>query len=206
MFRGRMSTKALPSLLIAAMVVLCSQSAAYAGRGIDTWDGWRMEHGVEVPSYAAAIPEETDLNIDVVVLGCEQAENRPVLQLQVYLTDEGPLRPKGADASRLKPEARAELAIDGRIFPVSLLFADDYAVIADADEGPYPKLSEELVDAMQIGGSMVIKFDLVAEEAGQAPHYDGKAVIDLRGGRGAIAAVRRCASPERMPGTAQLQH
>ena len=98
------------------------------------------------------------------------------------------------------------MAIDGRIFPVSLLFADDYAVIADADEGPYPKLSEELVDAMQIGGSMVIKFDLVAEEAGQAPHYDGKAVIDLRGGRGAIAAVRRCASPERMPGTAQLQH
>ncbi|MFZ5780003.1 MAG: hypothetical protein ACOY4R_07315 [Pseudomonadota bacterium] len=204
MFRGHIFSMATTSLLVAAFAaVLCSSDSAFAGRG-DDWSGWRVEEGVDVPSYAAVIPDQTNLNIDAVVLGCERIDDGPVLQLQVYLKDDGPLRPDGADVSLLKSAARTEIAVDDQIFPVSLLFAGDYAVLADASDGPFPKLSGRLIQAMQIGGTMALRFDLLSEAAGQPPAFDGEALVDLRSGHQAIGAMRRCAMPETAPGTALL--
>lgn len=204
MFRGHVFSRATASFLVVTLVaVVFSNDNAFAGRG-DGWSGWRVEDGVDVPSYAAVIPDETTLNIDAVVLGCEKMDDGPLLQLQVYLKDDGPLRPEGVDTSRLKSEVRAEITIDGQVFPASLLFADDYAVLADASDGPFPKLSDRLVQAMQIGGTLVLRFDLLSEEAGQPPAFDGEAVIDLRSGHQAIAAMRRYIMPETAPGTAML--
>ena len=41
---------------------------------------------------------------------------------------------------------------------------------------------------------MVLRFDLLAERAGQPAAFDGEAVIALQAGRGgeAVSAVRRC--------------
>ena len=83
-------------------------------------------------------PENSNLNIDSAVLACEEAGDATVLQLQIYLSTEGPIAPKGAAPQQLKDDPRAEIAIDGRVFPVGILFADDYAVLADETEQGFP--------------------------------------------------------------------
>src|SRR4051794_34884473 len=85
---------------------------------------WKLERDVEPPSYAVIEPETSDLNIDSIVLACEEAGDARVLQLQIYLSTEGPLLLKGATPQQLKDDPRAEIVIDGRVFPVGLLFAD----------------------------------------------------------------------------------
>jgi hypothetical protein len=141
-------------------------------------------------------PESSNLNIDSVVLACEEAGDSRVLQLQIYLSTEGPLSPIGAAPQPLKDDPRAEIVIDGRVFPVGLLFADNYAVLADETEHMFPRLSESLLDAMATGRIMVLRFDLLAERAGPPAAFDGEAVVTLRDGEGgaAVSAVRRCAT------------
>jgi hypothetical protein len=145
-------------------------------------------------------PAATNLNIDAVVLACEEAWGHRVLQLQLYLTDDGPLRPKYFDARPFKDSPRSEISIDGTTFPVALLFADDYVVLADIREGPFPLLSEELLDAMQTGMTMILRFDMLHERPGESQSFDSEAVVDLRapGGRQAIASMRRCAEDLRV--------
>jgi hypothetical protein len=157
---------------------------------------WKLERDVEPPSYAVIEPESSDLNIDSVVLACAATGNAPVLQLQIYLSTEGPLSPKGAAPQQLRGDPRAEIAIDGRIFPVGIFFADDHAVLADETEQGFPALSASLLDAMAMGSVMVLRFDLLAERAGQRAAFDGEAVIALHGDSGgaAVSAVRRCAT------------
>ena len=82
---------------------------------------WKLEQDVEPPSYAVIEPESSDLNIDSVVLACEEAGDARVLQLQIYLSTEGPLLLKGAAPQQLKDDPRAEIVIDGRVFPRSLV-------------------------------------------------------------------------------------
>ena len=156
--------------------------------------GWRLEEGVSAPSYAFAEPASSNLNIDVVALVCEQAGTERGLQLQIYLSGQGPLLPNGASPQRLKDTARAEIVLDGQVFPTDILFADDRVVLADSQRQRAPVLSERLVDAMQAGKTMLLRFDLVN---GQPAAFDGEAAIDLRAGAGsqAIATVRRCAEP-----------
>jgi hypothetical protein len=96
---------------------------------------WKLERDVEPPSYAVIEPESSNLNIDSVVLACEEAGDARVLQLQIYLSTEGPLLPKGATPKQLKADPRAEIAIDSHVFSVDLLFADTYAVLADESRG-----------------------------------------------------------------------
>jgi hypothetical protein len=158
---------------------------------------WKLERDVEPPSYAVIEPERSDLNIDSVVLTCAAAGNATVLQLQIYLSTEGPLSPKGAPQQQLKDNPRAEIAIDGRVFPVGIFFANDYAVLADETEQRFPALSASLLDAMATGSVMVLRFDLLAERAGQPAAFDGEAVIALPAASGgvAVSAVRRCATP-----------
>jgi hypothetical protein len=166
---------------------------------------WKLERDVEPPSYAVIEPENSDLNIDSVVLACEETGDARVLQLQIYLSTDGPLLPKGAAPQRLKGDPRAEIAIDGRVFPVDLLFADTYAVLADETDHMFPRLSERLIDAMVAGRIMVLRFDLLAERAGQPAAFDGEAVIALQAGEGeaAVTAVRRCATTV---GVASVRH
>jgi hypothetical protein len=58
-----------------------------------------------------------------------------------------------------------------------------------------PLLSDTLLDKLQTGRRLELKFDLVQEPPGQAPSFDGSAVVDLQAGSGgrAVAAIRRCA-------------
>ena len=157
---------------------------------------WKLEQDVELPSYAVIEPESSDLNIDSVVLACEEAGDARVLQLQIYLSTDGPLLLKGATPQQLKDDPRAEIVIDGRVFPVGLLFGDTYAVLGEETNQMFPRLSERLIDAMTTGRIMVLRFDLLAEHAGQPASFDGEAVIALHSvsGGATVSAVRRCAT------------
>ena len=181
--------RALPmTVRLAAMLACLGAVPAFAD--------WKLERDVDPPGYAVVEPESSNLNIDSVVLACEEAGDSRVLQLQIYLSTEGPLSPIGAVPQPFKDDPRAEIAIDGRVFPVGLLFADNYAVLADETEHMFPRLSESLLDAMATGRIMVLRFDLLAERAGQPAAFDGEAVVALRDGEGgaAVSAVRRCAT------------
>jgi hypothetical protein len=48
---------------------------------------------------------------------------------------------------------------------------------------------ERLIDAMAAGKTMVLRFDFLAERAGQPAAFDGEAVIELQAGRGGAAVV-----------------
>jgi hypothetical protein len=157
------------------------------------YGGWDVERDVDAPSYAVAEPASTDLNIDTVVLSCEQGPERRGLQLRLYLSGIGPLASRAA--GKLKDDPRVELAIDGVSHEARLLFADNFVVVADSADGTMPLLSDRLLDALQRGRRMELRFDLVQEPTGQAPAFDGTAVVELQAGRGgsAVALVRRCA-------------
>lgn len=174
--------------LVAASLLLAAPAGARAPFG-----GWDLEKDVDAPTYAMAEPASTDLNIDTVVLSCEQGPDRRGLQLRLYLTGTGPLAPR--QAGQLKDDPRLEIAIDGVSHKVDLLFADHFVVVADTADGIMPLLSDRLVDALQRGRKMEMRFDLVKEPAGQAAAFDGTAVVELQAGRGgsAVATVRRCA-------------
>ncbi|GEP55296.1 hypothetical protein [Reyranella soli] len=158
---------------------------------------WKLEQNSTPARYAVVEPTRTNLDVASVVLACENASDRNVLQLQLYPTNEGPLLPKGANPPQLKTAPRAEVEIDGKIFPASLLFGDDHAVLADGEVGGFAGLSEPLVDAMAKGKTMTLRLDLLAEPPGTKASFDGAAVIELRanGGRAAIGAMQQCVSP-----------
>lgn len=184
--------------LMAGIVTGLCFTPALAG-DIDASAGWTPEQGVDPPSYALIEPRSRNLNLDVVVLACEQADDRRILQLQLYLTNDGPLMPDGVTAGRAKRDPRAEIVIDDHVFPVGLLFAEDHVVLSDETREMFPGVSEQLLDAIEQGTTMRLKFDLVAEPAGQPAAFEGEAVVDLRAGpagtRGkTVAAVRRCAT------------
>lgn len=156
---------------------------------------WAIEGDTDDPRYAAVSPTVTNTNVETVVLACEEAWGSRVLQLQLYLNDNGPLQPRYRRLQPLKSDPHAAITVDQRIYPVALLFADDYAVLADALDGPFPALSDQLTGAMQTGSQMTLHFDLLEERPGQAASFDSEAVVDLKapGGPEAIAAMRRCA-------------
>ena len=178
-----------PLMLLAGLIGLASPAAAGAA-------GWALEANVRDPSYAVTEPTSTNLNIDVVVLTCEQqATSRRGLQLRLYLSGTGPLAPKVATTA-LKDDPRVELVVDGVSQPAELLFADDFVVVADSADGTMPLLSDALLDKLQAGRRLEFKFDLVQERSNQAPSFDSTAVVDLQAGAGsrAVTAVRQCAS------------
>lgn len=197
-FVGQGSRRVLADVVRALALAAClSAPMARAEMPDIQRAAWKLESDAQPARYAVVEPSSTNLNVGVVVLACESARDRTVLQLQLYLTDDGPLLPKGADASRLKEDPRAEVEIDGKIFPVSLLFSDDHAVLADGEVEGLAAVSEPLVDAMAQGKTMTLRLDLLAEPQGAKPAFDGEAVIDLRaeGGSSAVETLRRCVSP-----------
>lgn len=192
------SLAARPIMLLLLLACLWAPAAS-AGRD-HLSEGWVLEHDTAEPSYAAVVPVRTNVNVDTVVLACEKGWDGRLLQLQLYLMDEGILRPLYPHSQPLIDDPRAEIAIDGKVFPVTLLFADDYVVLADSQAGPFPLLSGAVLDAMQAGTTMTLRFDLLAEWSGPSS-FDSEAVVDLQapGGRAAIAALRLCAEPGRQP-------
>jgi hypothetical protein len=194
--RQRQPRLAFLVTIVVAVLLVClivSRSLGHTPR----LDGWVVEPGVDVPSYAVTEPVSTNLNIDTVVLMCEEGASSRIVQLQLYLSDGGPLAPRGVAESALKRYPRAEVVIDQRVFPVRLYFADDYVLVADAERERFPMLSEFLLDAMASGDTMTLRFDLVGERRGQPEAFDSEAVINLQAGKGgrAVNAVRRCAAP-----------
>ncbi len=63
----------------------------------------------------------------------------------------------------------------------------------DREEGGLPVLSRPLLNAIEHGHTMIVRFDLLREPAGRTSEFDGELRIDLRSGESgaAIAAVRR---------------
>jgi len=183
------------SFWLRSIVVLAclGASAGHAQSGKPT--AWKLEQDTATPSYATVEPTTTNVNIDMVVLACEQAQKGHVLQLQLYLSDDGPLRPIGVSPTDLKNDSRARISIDASEFPVALLFAGDHVLLADGMDGRFPRLSNRLLDALQTGQSMILRFDLVPKQAGYPS--DSEAMIDLRadGAREVIAAMRLCDGP-----------
>jgi hypothetical protein len=175
-----------PTIVLATCLALATNCLA----------AWNVEQNVEIPSYAVAEATTTSLNIDTAVLMCEAADSGNILQLQIYLSTDGLLRPNGVPPERLKDDPRAEISIDDRSFAVRLLFSDEYVVLADAQQGMVPLLSDRLLDTMWAGKRMVLRFDLVAGLPGEPTAFDGEAVIELGpGGAAAVSAVRRCVDP-----------
>lgn len=168
--------------------------AAPAMAGVAGTAGWDLEANVRDPSYAVAEPASTDLNIDTVVLSCEQGPNRAGLQLRLYLSGSGPLAPKVA-ATELKDDPRVELVVDGASQPAELLFADDFVVVADSADETTPLLSDAFLDKLQTGRRLELRFDLLQEARGEQPAFDGSAVVDLqaKAGSQAVKLVRHCA-------------
>jgi hypothetical protein len=50
---------------------------------------WKLKRDVEPPSHAVIEPEDSNLNIDGVVLACEEAGDARIVQLQIYLSTGG---------------------------------------------------------------------------------------------------------------------
>lgn len=188
-------------MVLIATLCLPVEPAA-AGQAAPDPSGWQLERGVEAPSYAWAAPLQTDLDIDSVVLSCEQGPSRRGLQLRLYLSGPGPLAPRAGGA--LKDAPGVAIAVDGVSYPAQLYFADDFVLVADAADETLPLLSAGLIDALESGRRLALHFDLVGEagvgeagvgEAGGGEAVvDGVAAVDLQAGAGgaAIAALRRC--------------
>jgi hypothetical protein len=179
--------------LLGRSLTLLTGLIGIAGPAMAGAAGWALEANVRSPSYAVAEPISTDLNIDVVVLSCEQGPDRRGLQLRLYLTGAGPLSPKVAGAA-MKDDPKVELVVDGVSQTADLLFADDFVVVADTADGAMPLLSDAFLDKLQAGRRLELRFDLVQEARGEAPSFDGSAVVDLQAGSGgrAVTVVRRC--------------
>ena len=189
--------------LASAAILSAPFGASFAGTpNAAPATGWELERNVDAPSYAVTQPARSDLNIDSVVLLCEQGPRRPVVQLRLYLSGNGPLAPVGV--ANLKDDPKVEIAIDNGTQPVQLLFADDFVVVADAADGAMPLLSGRLLDALQTGRRMELRFHYVQEAKGRLQAVDATAAVDLQAGPGgaAVAAVRRCAG-ETAPQVAQ---
>ena len=181
------------ALLALALVSIGVGAATPQERPID---GWLTEPGIDPPSYAVTEPIDGNVNVSIVTLVCGDIDPGRGVEFDLTLSEPGPLRPNGTKEDQLKDAPSVEIAIDDRVFPARLLFADEYVIVTDAAVKAPPLLSDRLLDAMQRGATMVLRFDLMKEKAGETETRDGTIVIDLVRGHGAIAAVRRCASGE----------
>jgi hypothetical protein len=180
-------------VLLATVSALADQPVVGARDGRPAATGWALERDVESPSYAVIEPASTNLNIDSLVLSCEQGPQRRGLQLRLYLSGSGPLAARSG--ASLNDDPTVDLAIDKRSHAAQLLFADDFVVVADAADGPLPLLSDSLLDALQTGRRMELRVPLARAAHARTSAFTSMAVVDLQAGPGgaAIAELRRCA-------------
>ena len=156
--------------------------------------GWKLTKQDENPRiFAITEPSASNLNVKVIALTCEEVDGRKSLQFQIYPTNLEPILPVGSSRDQMKDEPRAEIVVDGQIYPTLLAFGGDYGVLMDREEGGLPVLSRPLLEAIEHGHTMIVRFDLLREPVGRPGEFDGELRIDLQSGEGsaAIAAVRR---------------
>ena len=179
---------------IFALAVLAASLASATSES-----GWTLVRQDETPRvYAITKSLRTNLNLLAVVLACEQIERRNSLQLQLYPSNQEPILPAGASPEDMKEAPRVELTIDDKNYDVQVAFGGDYALVLDGVDGDLPMLSAKLLEALEAGKSLRLRFDLVREAAGQPASFDGDVEIDLQAGEGtgALATVRReCPRP-----------
>ena len=154
--------------------------------------GWTVKNGEGQTLYAVVAPNSATLNVKAVVLACEVVNGGRGLHFQLYPATPGPLLPNGATREQLKENPAVRLEIDGAVVPAQLDFAGDFAVVYNQVAGGLPTITPALGNALERGGNLTLRFDLVRERAGSQP-FDAYAIVDLRsnGGASAIAAVRR---------------
>ncbi|MBI3197980.1 MAG: hypothetical protein HYZ40_10860 [Rhodospirillales bacterium] len=184
---------AVVTLFVAAdAFVLWAVLIAGAADPPDDRAGWALREGEGRTLYAVSAPTSSTVNVTAIVLACEIASDERTLQLQLYVDGERPLLPVGARREQLKDDPQLRLEIDGVAYPAKLYFAGDFAVIADRTDGPLPALSPGLAERFERGARLMLRFDLLTENAGGSD-FDGAATVELKAGDGgkAIAAVRR---------------
>ncbi len=184
--------------MAALLAALSCFSAVQASAGDTSYapgEGWQLERDVDSPTYAFLEPTISDLDIDVMVLSCEQTERKVGLQLRLYPSEPGPLRSSQSASVDLDPDIVIE--IDGRRHAAQLLFADDFVVVADAADGPVPLLSPYLLGSLQTGRHFVMKLHPIGASRLSTPTPALQITADLQVGIGgaAVAAVRRCGAP-----------
>lgn len=157
--------------------------------------GWQLERDVDSPTYAFLEPASSDLDIDVIVLSCEQAGRKVGLQLRLYPLAPGPLRSSRSASVDLAPDILIE--IDGRRHAAQLLFADDFVVVADATEGPMPFLSAALVGSLQTGRHLTMRLHPANVSPSATAGLVFRITADLQAGIGgtAVTVLRRCGTP-----------
>lgn len=177
----------------AALVIISSSWAAVCQAQGQT--GWQLERDVDKPSYVFTSPKKTDLDIDTLVLTCNEVAGVTILQMELYPVGPLPLIPPGAATNELRRSPHLQLAIDGRVHPVSMYFADDHILVADTEVGRVPAISRALVEAMVRGEVLTLRFQLLVNHYGGGAGYDGEATVELHstGGAAALAAMRECA-------------
>jgi len=99
-----------PLVLFALLSTLAGLSAAAGAQPRAT--GWDVEKRRRHTQLRRRRATSTDLNIDSIVLSCEQGPSRRGLQLRVYLLGNGPLAPRSGGT--LKGDPTLELVIDGQ--------------------------------------------------------------------------------------------
>jgi hypothetical protein len=52
--------------------------------------------------------------------------------------------------------------------------------LADGDEDRFPALSDWLIDALQTGRTMILRFDMAAELPNRSGSFDGEATVDVQ--------------------------
>lgn len=157
--------------------------------------GWQLEREVESPTYALLEPSTADLDIDVMVLSCEQTERGVGLQLRLYPSEPGHLRLSHSTPVDLDPDIVIE--IDGQRHAAQLLFAEDFVVVADATDGSVPVLSPSLIESLRTGRRFAMNLHLIEASRSSSPTPALQITADLQEGIGsaAVAAVRRCGAP-----------
>lgn len=183
--------------MAAMLITLSSLSASQASAGGTSYmpgAGWQLERDVDSPTYAYIEPTTSDLNIDVMVLSCEQTGRQVGLQFRLYPSAPGPLRSSRSTPVELDPDIVIE--IDGRRQAAQLLFGDDFVVITDA-AGALPVLSASFVDSLRTGRHFVMELRPVKALPSSTPLPALRITADLQAGIGgaAVATLRRCGAP-----------
>ena len=185
---------------LVAMLACLWAAPSFAGTASARVGGWKLEREVSAPSYAWIEPESTNLNIDSVVLACEEAGDRQRPAAPDLPVDGGSVVAQGhcvAGSSRTirAPRSRST-AVSFRSGSFSPMTMPCWPTRRSRRS---PALSERLLDAMATGRIMVLRFDLLAERAGQPAAFDGEAAIALQAGRGGGGRLRRAALRGRRP-------
>ena len=143
--------------------------------------GWDLEKDVDAPSYAVAEPVNAAVDIDTIVLTCEQGQRRSGLQLRLYPMVGRPLASRAVGDSR---SARSNWRSMACAMTCSCSLPTASSWWPDSADGAVPLLSETLLDVIQAGRRLELRLSSA----------DSLTIVDLQAGRGgaAVAAVRRC--------------